>query len=435
MNVNRILRNSKAIRNNFNYFSNGIVRNVNTYDVRFQLSQGEGTDAVHDSSVYGYAVTTLNSGRTGTGIAYTLGGGTDLVCKSISFLVKEIENKHIEDIMINFGLIFKRIADHPQWRWLGPHKGIVSLALASITNACWDMWAKHRNMPLYQLLLALSPNELCETLDFSFVEDVLTKNDAITLLEKEQSTRYKRQHVLKKGYPGYDTSCGWLGFSDAQILSLVQQRIDVGFEALKLKVGLSNSETDLKRTIMVRDLVGTNIKLMVDCNQQWSLSAAIDVSLKLKKYADIYWVEEPTQSDDILAHAKLEQVGIPVAVGEAIPNRIIFKNYMQQKAMTFCQVDPTRTGGVSEAIVVALMAKALKINVVPHAGDMGQISQHLCLFYHIGLGLPYLFLEHIPYLGQYFVHAAQLKDGFYLPPEVPGSSIEIKQNFLEEFKV
>jgi len=161
----------------------------------------------------------------------------------------------------------------------------------------------------------------------------------------------------------------------------------------------------------------------------------MDVSLKLKKYTDIHWVEEPTQSDDILAHAKLEQIGIPIAVGEAIPNRVIFKNYMQQKAITFCQVDPTRTGGVSEAIVVALMAKILNVNVVPHAGDMGQISQHLCLFYHIGLGLPYLFLEHIPYLSQHFVYPAQLKNGFYLPPEVPGSSTEIKQNAIEKFKV
>eukprot|EP00494_Astrolonche_serrata_P026022 UN26283 len=160
--------------------------------------------------------------------------------------------------MANYGDVFKKIADDPEIRWLGPHKGVVGLALASITNACWDMFAKERNLPLWKLLLDLKPEELVNMLDFSFVEDVLTKEEALDILKENQNTRNSRADVLKNGYPAYDTSCGWLQFDDTKIVNLAKQRMDRGFTALKLKVGSKDSERDIRRANLLRESVGDN---------------------------------------------------------------------------------------------------------------------------------------------------------------------------------
>ena len=81
--------------------------------------------------------------------------------------------------MADFGCWQRRAANDERYRWLGPHKGVVHLALASVTNACWDLWAKSRGVPLWRLLLDLSPEEIVRTLDLTYLEDVLTPESAL----------------------------------------------------------------------------------------------------------------------------------------------------------------------------------------------------------------------------------------------------------------
>lgn len=406
-----------------------VITNIRARDVRFLLQPGEGVDAVHTTTHYAYAVAEVQTdgALTGVGLALTLGDGTELVCQAIEALAKSLVGQEIEALMAQFGVVFRRLADHPQLRWLGPHKGVVHLALASLTNACFDLWAKARGVPLWQLLLDLSPEQIVALLDLSYLEDVLLPAQAVALLRAEAAQRQARAGVLTRGYPGYDTSIGWFQYSDAEVRDNACRAVDAGFTAMKLKVGSPDTARDVRRALMVREVVGFDVQIMLDANQQWNLPKAVRVCLELAAMAP-YWIEEPTHPDDVLAHQTLARAIAPlqVAAGEHIPHRVLFKNFMQARAAHFIQVDCTRVGGISEFITVSLLAKLFGLPVVPHVGDMGQIHQHLVLFNHVALGHQPLFLEYIPHLRDYFLHPAQVEDGVYRVPQTAGSSSDFR---------
>lgn len=406
-----------------------MITRISTRDARFPIGSGHGSDAIHKDPVYSYAVTLLtdDAGRTGTGLAFTLGEGNELVCGAAEFYAARLVGRDIEEIMANFGALQRELADAQQFRWLGPHKGVVHLALASVTNACWDLWARTRGLPLWQLLLDLSTDELLATFDFSYVEDVLSPVAARTLLEEARKTRAERSGILDRGYPGYDTSIGWFNYSDETVATNVAASAAAGFTAMKLKVGSPDMDRDVRRARLVRAAAGPDARVMVDANQQWTVPQAIEFC---RRTADLnlFWVEEPTHPDDIIGHRTIAEAIAPirVAAGEHVPNRIIFKNYLQAGALSFCQVDAVRVAGVSEFLVISLLARKFGIPVVPHVGDMGQIHQHLVLFNHIAMGHEALFLEYIPHLQAHFCEPVRIVNATYQTPRQPGSSCALQ---------
>ena len=408
---------------------NCVIESVSTRDARFPLPPGAGTDAVHTNSEYCLAVTLLKSGRglCGTGIALTLGEGNRLVCDAIDLLARPLAGLEIEELMADFGAMSRGLADDPSLRWLGPHKGVVHLALASITNACFDLWAKSRGVPLWKLLLDLSPEQVVALLDLSYVEDVVSKADAIALLRGNLSSRAVRESILRNGYPGYDTSVGWMAYDDNKVRGLMDRAISQGFRAFKLKVGSPDEQRDLRRAAILRERVGDDGIVMFDANQHWNLADAIRMGRALGQFEPL-WLEEPTHPDDIHAHVVLtrEIAPVKVAAGEHVPNRVLFKNFLQAGALGFVQADCTRLAGVSEFLTVSLLAKKFGLPVPPHVGDMGQIHQHLVLFNHIAMGHDVLFLEHIPHLREHFVFPAKVNGGRYETPSEPGASCDLK---------
>lgn len=404
-----------------------VIKKGMSKDVRFALKDGAGSDSIHVDPTYAYAVCKLetDSKIEGIGLAFTLGAGNKIVCQAIDYLVKHIEGKEIRELMDNFGETYKSMADDPNFRWLGPHKGVVHLALASIVNACYDLWAKAEGVPLWKLLIELSPEELVNTLDFSHYEDVLTKKEAIDLLAAQQESSGARQPIIDRGYPGYDTSIGWFNYSDEQVVRNIKHAMEQGFTAMKLKVGAKNTKWDIRRAEMVRKTAGDGATIMFDANQAWNLPQAIEICRELKNL-NPYWIEEPTHPDDINAHVELAKaVPVPLALGEHVPNKILFKNFIQSGCMSFNQVDAVRVGGISEFILISMLSKKFNIPVVPHVGDMGQIHQHLVLFNHISLGHPALLLEHIPHLKEYFKFPVTILDGKYITPQQPGISADL----------
>lgn len=406
------------------------IQSISTYDARFALPPGAGTDSIHDTSGYCLATTLLSTGNgpRGSGFVLTLGDGNILVCKAIEMLAKPLEGMSIEAVMADFGNISRRIADHAALRWLGPHKGVVQLALASITNACFDLWAKSRGVPLWKLLLDLTPQELVRVLDLSYLEEILSEEKALSMLYEQLPSRAQREAILKSGYPGYDTSVGWMDYDDEKVTELTKKALDQGFSAFKLKVGSPEESRDLRRAAMLRKLVGEDSTVMFDANQHWHLPDALRICGELAKFRP-HWIEEPTHPDDIKGHVELSRAISPIkiAAGEHISNRVLFKNFIEAKALSFIQVDCTRVAGVSEFLTVSFLAKIFDLPVVPHVGDMGQMHQHLVLFNHIGLGLKAEFLEHIPHLRSHFVHPANVKDGVYHTPQEPGASADLKE--------
>ena len=405
------------------------IRSVSTRDARFRLPPGAGTDAVHTNSEYSFAVTLLTGegGLRGTGIVLTLGEGNRLVCEAIELLARPLAGIAIEELMSDFGRESRKLADDPSLRWLGPHKGVVHLALASITNACFDLWAKSCGKPLWKLLLDLAPTEVVRLLDLSYLEEVLSEQDALELLLSQLTSRNSRIPILQTGYPGYDTSVGWMAYDDQKVRDLTARALDSGFKAFKLKVGSDDESRDLRRAAVLRDCIGESGTLMFDANQRWSLPVAIRMSRDLMVYRPL-WIEEPTHPDDVRGHAVLarEIVPVKIAAGEHIPNRVVFKNFFQSGALHYVHADCTRLAGVSEFLTVSLLAKKFLLPVVPHVGDMGQLHQHLVLFNHIALAHDVLFLEHIPHLRKHFVSPALVADGCYRTPQEPGASCDLK---------
>ena len=405
------------------------ISSVSTRDARFPLPPGAGTDSVHTNSEYSFAVTLLtgDGGLQGTGIVLTLGEGNRLVCEAIELLARPLVGTAIEELMSDFGRVSRKLADDPSLRWLGPHKGVVHLALASITTACFDLWAKSRGTPLWKLLLELTPAEVLRLLDLSYLEDVLAEQDALELLVSQLPSRSSRLPILQTGYPGYDTSVGWMAYDDEKVRDLTARALQSGFTAFKLKVGSEDEGRDIRRAAMLRKYIGESGTLMFDANQRWSLPVAIRMCRELMEFQPL-WIEEPTHPDDLHGHALLarEITPVKIAAGEHIPNRIVFKNFFESGALHYVQADCTRLAGVSEFLTVSLLAKKFSLPIVPHVGDMGQLHQHLVLFNHIALAHEVLFLEHIPHLRDHFVFPALVADGCYKTPEEPGASCDLK---------
>jgi L-fuconate dehydratase len=406
-----------------------MIQNVSTRDARYPIGHGHGSDAIHRDPIYSYAVTHLHDdkGLTGVGLAFTLGEGNQLVCEAAKFYAQRLVGKSIEEIMAGFGALQHMLADEQQFRWLGPHKGIVQLALASVTNACWDLWAKTRGVPLWKLLLELTPEQIVATLDLSYLEDELTAPSVLKIVREHQPTRQSREGVLKTGYPGYDTSVGWFNYDDEQVRENCKRAIAAGFTAMKLKVGSRDPERDLRRAKIVREAAGDKARVMVDANQQWTLPQALDICQRLRAI-NPFWIEEPTHPDDVLGHKTLADAIAPtkLALGEHVPNRVVFKNYLQAKCAGFIQVDAVRVAGISEFLAVSLLCRKFDVPVVPHVGDMGQLHQHLVLFNHIALGHEVIFLEHIPHLREHFVHPCKVEGGVYQTPQDAGASCDLK---------
>jgi len=357
------------------------ITQVEAQDRRFQLHEGAGSDAVHTAAEYAFAVTRLRTDTAleGCGITLTLGRGNRLVCDAIELLGRSLAGREIEEMMAEFGAVSRRLADDPALRWLGPHKGVVHLALASLVNACFDLWAKTHGVPLWRLLLDLQPQQILALLDLSYIEDVLNGDDVLALLRDHLPTRTLREGVLLSGYPGYDTSVGWFQYDDSRVRANAQRALAAGFRAFKLKVGSRDPARDLRRAAMLREIAGPDCRLMFDANQQWSLREARHMCQALA-VVDPYWIEEPTHPDDVEAHRALAREIAPlrIALGEHVPNRVLFKNFIQAGAVHFVQADCTRLAGISEFLTVSLLARKFGLPVVPHVGDMGRSISTWC---------------------------------------------------------
>jgi L-fuconate dehydratase len=337
----------------------------------------------------------------------------------------------LEDIVADMAGFWRRMVGDSQLRWVGPEKGVLHLATAAVVNAVWDLWAKVEGKPLWQLLADLSPEEIVGCIDFRYITDALTPEEAVSILRRNADTKADRVAALQRdGYPAYTTSAGWLGYSDDRIRRLCEEGIADGWSHFKIKVGRDLAD-DVRRAAIVRDVIGPDRKLMMDANQVWDVDEAIANMRELARF-DPWWIEEPTSPDDVLGHAAIARAIAPVGVatGEQCHNRVMFKQFMQAGAMRFCQVDSCRLGGVNEVLAVLLMAAKFGVPVCPHAGGVGlcEYVQHLAIFDYIAVSgsLEDRVVEYVDHLHEHFVAPAIVRDGRYVVPEAPGYSITMR---------
>lgn len=411
-------------------------------DIRFPTSKTlDGSDAMNTDPDYSAAYVILKTDQPefeGHGLTFTIGRGNELCAAAIASLAPRIKGKKLEDFTSDMGGFWKMITGDSQLRWLGPEKGVIHLATGAIVNAVWDLYAKVQEKPLWKLLADMSPEELVRCIDFTYISDVVTPEEAIVFLKsKEQGKKERIDYLLTHGYPAYTTSAGWLGYSDEKMRRLCREAKEEGFKHMKIKVG-SSLDDDIRRATIIREEIGDDLKLMMDANQKWDVDQAIENMEALKEF-NPWWIEEPTSPDDILGHARIAKAVAPikVATGEHCQNRVIFKQLMQADAMQICQIDSCRVGGVNENLAIMLMAAKFGIPVCPHAGGVGlcEYVQHLSMidFIAISGSMEDRIIEFVDHLHEHFLDPVQIKNGAYMPPQMPGYSITMKQDSLEKY--
>jgi len=419
-----------------------IIR-ARTYDVRFPTSRSfAGSDAMNPDPDYSAAYVILETdgsdGPTGHGLTFTIGRGTELCVGAIEALAPHVVGCTLDEITADMAGFWRSLAGDSQLRWLGPEKGVIHLATAALVNAVWDLYAKVEGKPLWKLLTDMTPEQLVASIDFRYIEDVLTPAQAIHLLEQRRSSRAGREaEMLRDGFPAYTTSAGWLGYEDEKIRSLAQAAVDAGFSHFKLKVG-GNPRSDLRRARLLRETIGPARKLMLDANQVWGVDEAIAAVRDLAG-CDPWWIEEPTSPDDVLGHRRIREAVRPigVATGEHVQNRVVFKQLFQLQAIDFCQIDSCRLGGVNEVLAVLLMAAQAGVPVCPHAGGVGlcEYVQHLSIFDYIAVGasLENRVCEFVDHLHEHFVDPVHVARGRYQAPRRAGYSAEMKPEALATY--
>jgi L-fuconate dehydratase len=419
------------------------ITNLSVRDIRFPTSRSlDGSDAMNAAPDYSATYVILETDSpaklTGHGLTFTIGRGNEICVAAVNALAPLIIGKRLEDITANMGDFWRAFTSDSQLRWIGPDKGAIHLATAAVVNAVWDLWAKSVQKPVWKLLVDMSPEELVRCLDFRYVTDALTPEEALAILRRHSTTRAEReQEMLADGYPAYTTSAGWLGYDDDKIRRLAREGVADGWTHFKQKVG-GNIEEDMRRARILRDEIGADRKLMMDANQVWDVDEAVANMRRLAQF-DPWWIEEPTSPDDILGHATIRRriAPIGVATGEHCQNRVMFKQLLQAGAIDFCQIDSCRLGGLNEVIVVLLMAAKFGVPVCPHAGGVGlcEYVQHISIFDYVcvSASLDKRVLEYVDHLHEHFVSPVVIRNGRYMPPESAGYSIEMHADSLERF--
>ena len=421
-----------------------LITGVEIKDIRFPTSTYlDGSDAMHPDPDYSAAYIIVKTNHPehleGHGLTFTIGRGNELCAAALQSLAPLITNKTLDSFTKDMGAFWKMLTNDSQLRWLGPDKGVIHMATAAIVNAIWDLYAKTENKPLWKLIIDMSPEEFISCVDFSYITDAITPQEALALLQKKATTKQEReQYILANGYPAYTTSAGWLGYSDEKMRRLCREAKAAGFNHMKIKVG-SDLDDDIRRASIIREEIGDDLKLMMDANQKWEVAEAI-ANMEVLKQFNPWWIEEPTSPDDILGHAAIAKAIAPikVATGEHCHNRVMFKQFITSNALDICQIDSCRVGGVNELLAIMLMAAKYNIPVCPHAGGVGLCEhvQHLSIIDYIAISgsLEDRIIEYVDHLHEHFVDPVVIKNGTYTAPTMPGYSTTMKAESLETYR-
>jgi L-fuconate dehydratase len=419
-----------------------LITAVRVIDLRFPTSRDHiGSDAVNADPDYSaaYCILETNSALEGHGLTFTLGRGTDLVVQAVRYLSRYVVNRTLSSITEDLRAFSRQLTDDTQFRWLGPEKGVIHLATGALLNAVWDLYARAEDKPLWQLLADMEPRQVLKAVDFRYIDDALSPEEALDILDKALGSGKPERLALlqQQGYPAYTTSVGWFGYSEEKIRRLCHEALAEGWTNFKLKVG-GDSDEDLHRGHIVREEIGWTNKLMVDANQKWGVLEAIRRTTQLAELKP-WWMEEPTSPDDILGHARIrrEVPQVRIATGEHCHNRVMFKQLLQAQAIDVLQLDSCRVAGVNENLAILLMAAKFNIPVCPHAGGVGlcEYVQHLSAFdfLSVSASLENRVIEFVDHLHEHFLTPVQIRNGRYLLPTAPGYSIQIREESLEDF--
>lgn len=417
------------------------ITGIRVFDLRFPTALArDGSDAMNPHPDYSaaYCILDTDSGLSGHGLTFTIGRGNDICCAAIEALAPLVEGLDLDWVRADGARFWRHITGDSQLRWIGPEKGVIHLATGAVVNAVWDLLAKEAGKPLWRYIGEMSPAEIVAQIDFRYITDFITPDEALALLEARSAGKAERIATLQaEGYPCYTTSAGWIGYSDDKLRKLCEEAVAEGFRHVKIKVG-ADAADDRRRLTIVREVLGPDIKVMIDANQVWETDEAI-ARVRDLAFANPWFIEEPTSPDDIEGHRAIRAgvAPIQVATGEMCQNRILFKQFMAREAIDIVQLDACRLGGVNEVLAVLLMAAKAELAVCPHAGGVGlcEYVQHLAMIDYLCFAATAegRVAEYVDHLHEHFVHPCVVRDAAYQAPTEPGYSIEMKPATLKRY--
>jgi L-fuconate dehydratase len=414
-----------------------------THDVRFPTSRTlDGSDAMNPDPDYSAAYVVIGTdagdGLEGHGFAFTIGRGNEVQVAAINALADHLLGLDVDSTLADMGAIARSFVDDSQLRWLGPEKGVMHMAISAVVNALWDLRAKRAGLPLWDLLSRMTPEEIVDLVDFRYLTDAMTREQALEVLRRAEPGRAaRREELLRSGYPAYTTTPGWLGYSDEKMARLANEAVAEGFGQIKLKVGTDLS-ADIRRMRVARETVGPDIRIAVDANQRWGVDEAVNWITALAPW-NPWWVEEPTSPDEILGHATIRRRVSPIriATGEHGQNRIVFKQMLQAGSLDVLQIDAARVAGVNENIAILLLAAIFGVPVCPHAGGVGlcELVQHLAMFDFVAVSgsTEDRVIEYVDHLHEHFESPVVVGDGRYRAPLDPGFSAQMRSETLQSY--
>jgi len=417
------------------------IVSLDTTDIRFPTSLSlDGSDAMNLDPDYSaaYVQVVTDAGEAGHAFVFTIGRGNDVQVAAIDALAGHLVGQELEPLLDDMGATWRGLIGDSQLRWLGPEKGVMHMAIGAVVNALWDLKAKRAGMPLWRLLSRMTPEEIVGLVDFRYLTNALTPDEALEILRGAEAGRSEREAaLLADGYPAYTTSPGWLGYSDEKLTRLCREAIAEGFPQIKLKVG-ADLDDDVRRLRIAREVCGPDFPIAIDANQRWEVSEAIEWVRALAEF-DLAWIEEPTSPDDILGHAEIARGVAPVrvATGEHAQNRMIFKQLLQAEAISVMQIDAVRVAGVNENVANLLLAAKFGVPVCPHAGGVGlcEAVQHLSMFDFVAVSgsRDGRMIEYVDHLHEHFITPTDIRHGAYMPPLAPGAGMEMKAESIATY--
>ena len=420
------------------------ITSIEVRDIRFPTSENlDGSDAMNLDPDYSaaYVILHTNDGElSGHGLTFTIGRGNEVCCAAIRAMEHLLVGLELDWVTADMGRFWRYITGDSQLRWIGPEKGVMHLATGAVVNAMWDLWAKAEGKPVWRLVADMSPEEIVRLIDFRYISDCITADEALALLQERAQGKSERLAELEQnGYPCYTTSAGWLGYDNEKLRRLTQEAVDAGFDHIKLKVG-RDLQDDIRRLRIAREVMGDERHLMIDANQVWEVDQAIEWLDELA-FAKPWFIEEPTNPDDIAGHRKIRaamQGKMQVATGEMCQNRIMFKQFIMEDAVDVVQIDACRLGGVNEVLAVMLMAAKYNFKVCPHAGGVGlcEYVQHLSMIDYLCIAgtKEGRVIEYVDHLHEHFVDPCRIENAAYMPPTRPGYSIEMKRSSIAQYE-
>jgi len=319
---------------------------------------------------------TDSDGAEGTGFTFSLGSGAEAV-------LAMLEAVHAP-----------AVAALPLWQWdrtwyhlrASTHRlgtGVTQLATSAIDIAVWDLRARRAGLALHRLLGS--------------------RRDTIPIYGSGRATHAMSADELVAGAQAY---------------------VDEGYTAIKLRAGFHSPARDVARTAAVRDAVGPDITIMIDCNQRLDLATAQWLAVRLADL-DVHWLEEPLPAGDIDGHRALAgRSPVPLAVGEHLLGLAAFVPYAGTASVF--QPDAPLTGGVSEFLRIAALAEAHGV----------AISPHFLPEFHVQLAAASTtttWVEHFPLLDDLLTDVLHPHDGVVDVPATPGHGMAWNEDALARY--